>query len=73
MTEEDILLLEHILALHELGTIPNEYATFFKKLARTHELGLVANIWSKKALWQNDRDGNPAAIDFVVDNLLNLY
>ncbi len=51
MAEEDILLLEHAFALHELGTVPTEYATFLKKLARTHELGLVANIWANKALW----------------------
>lgn len=51
MAEEDILLLEHTIALHELGTVPTEYAAFLKKLAITHKLGLVANIWSDKALW----------------------
>jgi len=51
MAKEDILLLEHIIALHELGTVPTKYSTFLKKLARTHNLGLVANIWSNKALW----------------------
>lgn len=51
MAEEDILLLENIFALHELGRVPTEYATFVQRLATTHELGLVANIWAKKALW----------------------
>lgn len=51
ISQEDIFLLEHIFTLHELGTVPTEYATFLKKLAITHELGLVANIWAKKSLW----------------------
>lgn len=51
MSEDDILKLDKVIALHELGTVPPEYATFLKKLSITHELGLIANIWAKKQPW----------------------
>jgi len=50
-SEEDIALLEKVFALHELGTIPEQYACHLKRLADSHELGLIANIWARKDLW----------------------
>ncbi|NDJ20624.1 HAD-IA family hydrolase [Nostoc sp. B(2019)] len=49
--EEDILYLDQVIALHELGKVPPKYAVFLKRLATTHKLGLVANIWAKKQPW----------------------
>ncbi|MBW4689542.1 MAG: HAD family hydrolase [Komarekiella atlantica HA4396-MV6] len=54
--EQDILYLAQVIALHELGKVPPEYAVFLKKLATTHKLGLVANIWAKKQLWLKELD-----------------
>lgn len=52
--ESEIDCVEQVIAQHELGTVPPAYATFLKRLARTHTLGLVANIWSKKGPWLHE-------------------
>lgn len=44
-------LLEEVIAIHELGHVPDAYAAVLRRLARTHRLGLVANIWCKKDRW----------------------
>lgn len=49
--ECDVSQLEPVFSAHELGAIPSEYAALIQRLARTHELGLVANIWARKAPW----------------------
>jgi putative hydrolase of the HAD superfamily len=51
LPEEERGLLERVFALHELGTVPPAYAAFLRRLAATHALGLVANIWCGKDLW----------------------
>lgn len=43
--------IEDVIAIHELGRVPDDYAECLKRMARTHRLGLVANIWSKKEWW----------------------
>jgi FMN phosphatase YigB (HAD superfamily) len=43
--------IEEVIAVHELGRVPDAHAECLKRLARTHRLGLVANIWSKKERW----------------------
>jgi FMN phosphatase YigB (HAD superfamily) len=43
--------LERVFGLHELGRVPPEYAAFLRRLAATHALGLVANVWCGKGLW----------------------
>jgi putative hydrolase of the HAD superfamily len=49
--EEEIPLLEAVFTHHERGKIPAEFANFLRQLSRTHRLGLVSNIWAKKACW----------------------
>lgn len=44
-------LVEDVIAIHELGHVPEVYAAWLRQLARTHRLGLVANIWCKKGRW----------------------
>ena len=51
MAEEELIYLERVIALHELGTVSPEYSYFLQQLATTHELGLVTNIWSQKQFW----------------------
>ncbi|MDF2776248.1 MAG: family hydrolase [Geminicoccaceae bacterium] len=43
--------LERVFGTHELGRVPDEYATALQHLARTHRLGLVSNIWSPRSIW----------------------
>jgi FMN phosphatase YigB (HAD superfamily) len=44
-------LVEAVIARHELGRVPNEYAAALRWLAATHRLGVVANVWSRKGPW----------------------
>ena len=41
-------------ACHELGHIEENYAQFLRALAKTHTLGLVANIWAPKDRWLHE-------------------
>jgi putative hydrolase of the HAD superfamily/5'-nucleotidase len=43
--------LERVIARHELGRVPEAYAAALRRLGRTHRLGLVSNIWSRKEPW----------------------
>jgi FMN phosphatase YigB (HAD superfamily) len=51
LPEAELKLLERVIARHELGRVPDAYAVALRGLARTHRLGLIANIWSRKDLW----------------------
>ena len=48
LPETELALLEEVVASHELGRVPEEYAETLRNLARTHRLGLVTDIWSRK-------------------------
>lgn len=43
--------VESVIAHHELGSISDEYATALRRLAATHWLAVVANVWSRKGPW----------------------
>ena len=43
--------IEAVIAVHEQGHVPREYAECLRRLARTHRLGLASNLWSKKDRW----------------------
>ena len=49
--EIDLPLLESVFAHHELGRIPDTYAACLMRLSLSHRLGLVSNIWARKAGW----------------------
>lgn len=51
---DEIDLIEEVMAVHELGQVSDAYAACLRRLAGTHRLGLVANIWSKKDRWLNE-------------------
>jgi FMN phosphatase YigB (HAD superfamily) len=51
---KDRALLERVIALHELGTVPEAYAAALRRLRAKHRLGLVTNIWSRKEPWLNE-------------------
>jgi putative hydrolase of the HAD superfamily len=52
--EDDVALLEAVFAAHELGSIPPEYSKLLQRLSSTHQLGLVSNIWARKAPWLHE-------------------
>ncbi len=54
--ESEISRLEHVFALHERGTVPPDYAALLRRLSRTHQLGLVTNIWAQKTPWLSEFD-----------------
>jgi len=47
----EAVLLERVFALHELGRVPGWAASLLLRLAQTHQLALVANIWAPKNEW----------------------
>jgi len=47
----DLALLERVIAQHELGRVPDDYAVSLQKLARSHVLGVIANLLSRKDPW----------------------
>jgi FMN phosphatase YigB (HAD superfamily) len=44
-------LLRRVIAAHEVGRVPAEYAEVLERLARSHRLALVSNVWSRKELY----------------------
>jgi FMN phosphatase YigB (HAD superfamily) len=51
LPENELKLLERVIAEHELGTVPDTYALALNRLAATHRLGVIANIISRKEPW----------------------
>jgi putative hydrolase of the HAD superfamily/5'-nucleotidase len=54
--ESELPRLEQIFALHECGSVPPDYAALLRRLRHTHQLGLVTNIWARKAAWLSEFD-----------------
>lgn len=51
LSSDERRLIEEVIAIHELGHVPDAHAACLRRLARTHRLGLVANVWCKKDRW----------------------
>ncbi len=64
LPENELQLLERVIAEHELGTVSDTYALALKRLAATHRLGVIANIISRKGPWLNE---------FARAGVLNLF
>jgi putative hydrolase of the HAD superfamily/5'-nucleotidase len=54
MPATEVELIEDVFARHEIGRVPDEYATALRQLATTHRLGVVSNLWSRKPLWLDE-------------------
>ena len=52
--ECEIALLELVFSLHECGLVSTPCASLLGRLARTHRLGLVSDIWAPKYMWQRE-------------------
>ncbi|HMB91140.1 MAG TPA: HAD-IA family hydrolase [Rhodothermales bacterium] len=55
-SEVEIQRLDRVITRHELGTVPPAYAALLKRMAVTHELGVVSNIWGNKTLWLEEME-----------------
>src|SRR5947199_491068 len=64
LSENELKLLERVIAEHELGTVPDTYARALQRLAATHRLGVIANIISRKEPWLSE---------FARAGVLNLF
>ncbi|MBU8546116.1 HAD family hydrolase [Roseomonas sp. ROY-5-3] len=45
--------LEAVIAKHEMDKIPERHAAALQRLAQTHRLGVVSNIWSHSGPWRD--------------------
>ena len=51
LPQMELRLLEQVFARHELGTVSVPYADLLRRLSKTHPLGIVSNLWSRKEPW----------------------
>lgn len=51
MSHTDCTILESVVALHELGSVPPLHEQCLRELATTHTLGIVSNLWSRPDRW----------------------
>lgn len=51
LSETELDRLEQTFAAHELGRVPEEYAAALRRLATSHRLALVADVWAQKEPW----------------------
>lgn len=49
--EEDLADLETVYAAHEIGFVPPAHAGFLRRVAATHQLGIVSNICGRPEPW----------------------
>jgi FMN phosphatase YigB (HAD superfamily) len=59
--------LEQVFALHEIGTVPDDYAKALHRLRESHRLTVVSDIWSKSDLYfrELERAGIRELFDFI--------
>ena len=51
---EDAIHIENVIAAHEVGQVPNWAAATLKSLARTHDVGVVTNVWARAHHWNDE-------------------
>ncbi len=54
LAEEEAALIERVIAIHEIGAIPEWAARAIKVLSQTHTIAIVSNIWSPSQLWREE-------------------
>jgi HAD superfamily hydrolase (TIGR01549 family) len=52
LPEGEIARLEAVIAAHEVGRVSKAHAEAIRRLARTHRLGVVSNLWSRPGPWR---------------------
>jgi len=53
---KELAILEKVFSEHEVGTIPQEYASVLRRLRKTHRLGIVSDIWSHSERFYQELD-----------------
>jgi len=51
LPDRHVEALAAVFAAHELGAVPPAFADCLRRLAGSHHLGVVSNIWSRKDPW----------------------
>ena len=52
----ELSLLEQVFANHEIGVISQKHIEVLHQLRKTHRLGIISNIWSKKDIFLKEFD-----------------
>ncbi|MEM8601131.1 MAG: HAD family hydrolase [Bacteroidota bacterium] len=52
LSNGDVRLLAQTFAAHEVGQVPEAYAAGLRRLATTHRLALIADIWAEAEPWR---------------------
>lgn len=52
----ELNLLEQVFANHEIGVISDKHIEILYELRKTHRLGIISNIWSKKEIFLKEFD-----------------
>lgn len=52
----ELNLLEQVFASHEIGVISPKHIEVLHQLQKTHRLGIISNIWSKKDIFLKEFD-----------------
>lgn len=68
LPESEIIRLEHVFALHEVGIVPDASAETLRRLRQAHRLGVVSDIWSRNDLYLREfaRAGIRELFDVIV-------
>jgi HAD superfamily hydrolase (TIGR01509 family) len=68
LPKDELAWLEAVVAAHEVGRVPEAHAQAIRRLARTHRLGVVSNLWSRPGPWRDvfSRDGLDLLFDVTV-------
>ncbi|MGB3652553.1 MAG: HAD family hydrolase [Rivularia sp. (in: cyanobacteria)] len=56
LSASELNFLEQVFANHEVGIISPKYIEVLHQLRKTHRLGIVSNIWSKKEIFLKEFD-----------------
>ncbi|MEO1074605.1 MAG: HAD family hydrolase [Bacteroidota bacterium] len=54
VSDDDVDHLARTFAAHELGQVPAPYAAALHRLAATHRLALIADIWAEAEPWRHE-------------------
>ncbi len=51
---EEARLIDELVALHEVGSISLRHADAIRRMAATHRLGVISNIWARKEVFERN-------------------
>ena len=54
LSSEDLQLLDDIIAIQEIGRISGSHRDLFHELRRSHQLGIVSNVWASSGRFEQN-------------------